>query len=504
MGRLFWKFFLTFWLAILLAGIGVGTAVWLRHQVEISNTELSGAHNEAIDIRHAAALLQVAEQANRYGGSDELRRFLDELRTSHLPAVYAVDDQDRELLERKLAPETLQQARSLFLNGNNPNAVRMISSADGHHYLLFLPMLEPGNPPPHHPGEDNHENSAIGPPPPPPIPDNVFLPDLARLTVPSPQHRHNGHYARPQPSPLLPILSGIFASLVFSYALAWYFAKPIRRLRQAIASLAGGNLDVRVADTMGKRRDELADLGQDFDHMAEQINTLIHAQQRLLHDVSHELRSPLARIQAAIGLAQQQPEKIPTSLTRIERESQRISDLVGELLVLSRLEARIADGHQQAFDLGGLLEEIIADVGFEAERRQVRIHTHGLQEIQATAWVELLHRAIENVLRNAVQHCKQGGEVQITSNFDSKTRLWQLRIDDQGPGVAENDLEAIFQPFFRSRNTEKPNSVGLGLAIAKQALLAHNGKIKAINLPKGGLRVEIEIILAGRMCQSTS
>ncbi|QFY44743.1 HAMP domain-containing protein [Candidatus Methylospira mobilis] len=498
MGRLFWKFFLAFWLALLLASIGAGTAVWLRHQVETGNDEIAGPLNEAIDIKHAASLLQVAELANRYGGSEELRSFLDKLRSSHLPAVYAVDDEGNEILKRKPDPKAVQQARSLFLNGNNPDAVRLVSTKDGNRYLLFLPVFKHGivmHPPHNSSGNDAHQRFTIIPPPPIPMQDGTGLPELLGPTASSQQHGHHGRFDHSaQRSELLPVLSGFFASLAFSFALAWYFAKPIRRLRQAIASLACGNLDVRVADAMGKRRDELSDLGRDFDHMAEQINHLVHAQQRLLHDVSHELRSPLARIQAAAGLAQQQPEKLQPSLTRIERESQRISDLVGELLALSRLEAGISGSNMQEIDLCGLLEEIVANVSFEAEQRLVLIRTEGLREMLVTASGELLRRAIENVLRNAVQHCRNGGEVDVTSDFDNKTRLWHLRIDDQGPGVAESDLTEIFQPYFRGGNSEKHQSVGLGLAIAKRAILAHDGKIKACNRPEGGLRVDMEIL----------
>lgn len=399
MGRLFWKFFLSFWLALLLAGVGVGTAVWLRHQTETGEDKTSGARREAIDDRHIA--------------SDDL-----------------ADD-----------------------------------------------------------GFADH-------PPPPPNPCDEEFPGLTGSYAHPPpfQHPHDKHFhPNPPPSPLLPILSGVFASLMFSFALAWYFAKPIRRLRYAIASLAQGNLEVRVAESMGKRRDELADLGQEFDHMAEQIYRLVHAQQRLLHDVSHELRSPLARIQAAIGLAQQQPEKLQNTLARIERESQRISDLVGELLVLSRLETGVSGSDRHDFDIGCLLEDIVADVRFEAEQRQVLIHAEGIRETQVNGWGELLHRAIENVLRNAVQHCKKDGVVQVAADFDIDRQLWRLRVDDQGPGVAENDLAAIFEPFFRSGKTVKPNSVGLGLAIASRSIVAHGGEIKASNHPQGGLRIDIEI-----------
>jgi len=474
-GRLFWKFFLTFWLALLVAGIGVGTAVWLRHNTWQGNVD--EPPRETIDLKHAASLLEVAESAYRYGGDAELRLFLGKLHTAHLPPVYAVDDQDRDILQRNVAPEVLQQARALFLQAAYPEAIRLVSSGKGQNYLLFVPLPEhgfSGHPPPMPTGNSNADFAR----PPPPQPDD-----------------HSSRHPRPHepPSPLLPILAGIFASLLFSAALAWYFAKPIRNLRNAFAAVAKGNLDTRVGALMGNRRDELSDLAQDFDHMAGKIYSLVHAQQRLLHDVSHELRSPLARIQAAIGLAQQQPDKQQAMLERVERESQRMSDLVGELLVLARLEAGVSDSPSHEFDIGDLLDDIIEDARFEAARHEVVIRYDRIEETLVKGRGELLHRAIENVLRNALQHCQKGGEVAVMVSFDIFKRRLKVTIDDQGPGVAENDLSAIFEPFFRSGDHNKADSIGLGLAIAYRSIAAHGGLIQASNRPQGGLRIEIEI-----------
>jgi len=230
--------------------------------------------------------------------------------------------------------------------------------------------------------------------------------------------------------------------------------------------------------------------------MAGQIHNLVHAQQRLLHDVSHELRSPLARIQAAIGLAQQQPEKIMAMMERIERESQRISDLVGELLVLSRLEAGVSGSESHDFDIGGLLDDIVENARFEAEQYGVVIRYDGIEETVVKGRSELLHRAIENVLRNALQHCKKGGEVAVIVRFDTGKRRLQVAVYDQGPGVAESDLAAIFEPFFRSGDRGKADSIGLGLAIAYRAIEAHGGRIQASNRQQGGLRIEIDIPFA--------
>lgn len=461
MGRLFWKFFLTFWLALLTAAIGVGTAVWLRHNAWQETEPV----RYSIDTRSATVFVAAAENVIRYGGVAGLRSFLEAMNDAPSPSVYAVDDQDRELLQRDIAPDVLQQARTLFLQDLYPDAIRGVSAEDGRHYLLFVPLPEHG---------------------------------FAQL----PSGGHLSHPARPPsppspPSPQLPILAGIFAGLVFSAALAWYFAKPIRSLRNAFAAVAQGNLDTRIGALMGKRRDELSDLGRDFDHMVGQIHSLVHAQQRLLHDVSHELRSPLARIQAAIGLAQQQPEKCQAMLERTERESQRMSDLIGELLVLSRLEAGVVGSERHDFDIGGLLDDIVEDARFEAEQHAVVIRYKGIEETLVQGRSELLHRAIENVLRNAVQHCKQHGEVSVAARFDGVEGRLLVLIDDQGPGVAESDLSAIFEPFFRSGDRSKADSIGLGLAIAYRSIEAHGGRIQARNRPQGGLSMAIEIPFAG-------
>jgi len=180
-------------------------------------------------------------------------------------------------------------------------------------------------------------------------------------------------------------------------------------------------------------------------------------------------------------------------MERIERESQRISDLVGELLVLSRLEAGVSGSESHDFDIGGLLDDIVENARFEAEQYGVVIRYDGIEETVVKGRSELLHRAIENVLRNALQHCKKGGEVAVIVRFDTGKRRLQVAVYDQGSGVAESDLAAIFEPFFRSGDRGKADSIGLGLAIAYRAIEAHAGRIQASNRPQGGLRIEINI-----------
>lgn len=241
---------------------------------------------------------------------------------------------------------------------------------------------------------------------------------------------------------------------------------------------------------MVQRHDELADLGKSFDHMVNQIQTLVNAQQRLLHDVSHELRSPLARIQAAIGLAYQQSDKMPLMLERIEKEAQRMNDLIGELLALSRLEAGVI-GKLEMIDINELISEIVEDARLEADSKNVSIKFITTEETFIKGYYGLLSRAIENVLRNAIKHTRSNSEVTVSANLGVSDHQLYIDITDQGSGVAETELAAIFQPFYRGSNSQKSQSTGLGLTIAQKAIEAHDGKISASNRIEGGFQVGI-------------
>lgn len=293
------------------------------------------------------------------------------------------------------------------------------------------------------------------------------------------------------PLPVLPIVAGLLASLLCAAGLAWYFAKPIRQLRRGFDAATGGNLDVRVAPGMGGRRDELADLGQDFDRMTALLQGLIQGQQRLLHDVSHEMRSPLARLQAAIGLARQQPGRLEDSLSRIEREGERIDRLVGELLTLSRLEAGVG-GTAERVEMSELLAELVDDARFECSARQITIELRDATRAEIMASPSDLQRAIENVLRNAIQHAPAGSCIRIETGIEAG-KVFHLSIADQGPGVTASELAHIFEPFVRGRSEKTGSGHGLGLAIARRAIQTNGGEIRARNAPSGGLLIEIKL-----------
>jgi two-component system OmpR family sensor kinase len=302
-----------------------------------------------------------------------------------------------------------------------------------------------------------------------------------------------------RPLPARARLTGaIFASLVFGALLAWYFARPIRHLREAFAALSLGRLDTRVAPRMGRRRDEVADLGREFDGMAEQLQTLIAAQQSLLHDVSHELRSPLARLQAAIGLARQNPQKLGSSLERIESEAVRLDELVGHLLTLSRLGTRVSGeslGRSERIDLADLVGSIAEDARFEARASGRDVAFSAEAEVFAEVRVELLHRAVENVVRNAVKHTAAATTVEVDVRKSPSGHEAVVSVADRGPGVAETEMEAIFEPFYRGPEGQPGGGFGLGLAIARRAVEAHGGRVRARNRSDDGLVIEMSLPL---------
>ncbi|NEX59577.1 HAMP domain-containing protein [Noviherbaspirillum sp. 17J57-3] len=299
------------------------------------------------------------------------------------------------------------------------------------------------------------------------------------------------HRPRNEPHfPYVPMIIALLASLVTAWLLAWYFAKPIRSLRAAFDDAAAGRLDTRAGPAMGRRRDELADLGKDFDRMATQLQALVEGQKRLLHDVSHELRSPLARLHAAIGLMRQRPEKAEAMIERIERESGRMDKLIGGLLTLSRLESNGDSMLKESLVLGDLAADVVEDASFEARAngKEVRLHLGCQALIKGRA--ELLNSAIENVVRNAVRHTAGGTSVEVVVEQSGRETA-RVLVRDRGPGVPDADLENIFKPFVRSSTDTSVAGHGLGLAIAQRIVLAHGGTIRAFNAPDGGLNVEL-------------
>ena len=291
------------------------------------------------------------------------------------------------------------------------------------------------------------------------------------------------------------VLLFVFALLtsgLVSYALASAFSRPVRKLRDATVSLAEGNLDVRVAESIGKRRDELGMLGHDFDAMAAKLQRAAEQQTELSRNISHELRSPLARMRVAVELARRKSGDLP-EFERLDDEAERLDALIGQILSYTKLEA---DREQAAdnVDVLDVVNEVVENVNFECKEDRVSVESAVPDSIIAGHRGALLG-AIENIVRNAVRHSPEGSPVRIAVAAGDKT----LNVDiiDEGTGVAEEDLPHLFEPFFRTRaSAEKDGNggTGLGLAIAQRAVVElHGGELSAKNRPEGGLIVRVSL-----------
>jgi two-component system OmpR family sensor kinase len=259
--------------------------------------------------------------------------------------------------------------------------------------------------------------------------------------------------------------------------------------------VAGGDLGLRVMPLIGTRHDELADLGRDFDLMAERLQAAMEGQRRLLHDVSHEVRSPLARLQAAVGLLRRKYVNEEQTVERIEEEIVRIDRLVGDLLKLSRIEAGEMAGIEEDVDLHELVAEIVADANFEAQGTGRSIVWNNGASALLRGRPDILRVAIENIVRNALKHAPGSRDVTIETSIDEARSAYRIQVLDSGPGVAPGELAKMFTPFFRSTQATGTDGYGLGLAIARRSIEAHGGSITAVNRAEGGLAVAIELPL---------
>ena len=302
----------------------------------------------------------------------------------------------------------------------------------------------------------------------------------------------------PRGLPFTGLIIGVLSSGLVCYLLSWYLTKPIVQLRTAARQIAAGDLTARAGAPAISRRDEVAGLMRDFDAMAERLETLLNAQSRLLNDISHELRSPLARLNVALGLARQRAGVESTDmLDRIELEAARLNELIGRILTLARLEDGEQLVPQTPVPLDEIVESVSEDAEFEAQERHCHVHTsiaEGNWQVRGNA--SLLHSAVENVVRNAIRYTQEGSAVEIELKSETRgIREAVLRVSDSGPGVPSDSLDKLFQPFYRLDDARgrQTGGVGLGLAITERAVRFHGGKVSAFNRPQGGLVIEIRL-----------
>jgi two-component system sensor histidine kinase CpxA len=451
MRSLFLKIFLSYWLAqALFVVLAVLATVALRERGEYA----------AWDAQEATVLSK-AVQAYEHGGQPEVRRYLDEVREQLHVRTHLLDEQGQGISGHDLPPwaESLGKGiappRRDLWQWLTPSPFRRqtMVAASGRRYTLV-----------------------------------AFLPP-------------RGGFFGPGGIPGLGILIGVISSGLVCYVLALYLTAPVVRLRAATQRLAAGDLTARAGGLAARRRDEMAQLVRDFDTMAERLEESVNAQARLLHDISHELRSPLARLNVASALARQRAgEEARSALDRIDLEAERLNDLIGGLLTIARLESGSDAGGKSPILLGELIEEIAADADFEAQGRNCRVESVLKDDCVVNGSPILLHSAIENVVRNAACYTREGTSVHISLEQGQGAGHPEavIRVADSGPGVPEDALDKLFRPFYRIDDARgrQTGGVGLGLAITERAVRLHGGTVKASNRPEGGLQIEIRLPLA--------
>ena len=301
-----------------------------------------------------------------------------------------------------------------------------------------------------------------------------------------------------EPGVLAPRVAALMVALgLLAFGLAAHLMRPLEAVREATHKLTNGDLSTRVGLPVAGRRDEIGQLARDFDAMAERLQALVDAQRRLLGDVSHELRSPLARLRVAAELLREGAgDDARETIGRIEREVARIDELVAQLLTLSRVEAGV-EAERAPVDLKELLEEVGADASLEATARGCEVQVAAPSALVVVGSARLLRSAVDNVVRNAIHYTAQGTTVdlELALQGTGTDRRALVRVSDRGPGVQDSALEHLFDPFFRVEEARERGAggTGLGLTIAARAVNLHGGRITARNSPSGGLVVEVAL-----------
>ncbi len=451
MRTLFLKIFFCFLVIIVLVGTSLETSALLarfyedRWQVTL----------------HSIMPMEAEKAARMYEaeGPEKLRAYLDDLQSKKTVRFYFFDEDGEALLDRPAPPVVQEIAR-------NKEAMERIM-AQG----LSAVSIRQG---------------------------------IAVRQVTAPSGRRYSLAFQTSPSHLVPLSEAIgshpylrlgvitLIAIGLCLGLTLHITRPLGKLRQATSDIAEGRLKTRVKPAIGRRHDEIALLGNDFDRMAEQIERLVTAQRNLLGDVSHELRSPLARLIVALSLLKHgQGEEAVEYQSRIGIEAERLDKMIGQLLTLTRIDSGVDSNLRETFDLVNLVQEVVADGDFEARAQNRSVRFVANESCTITGVTELIRSAVENVIRNAVRHTAPGTAVEVTIERQSRAIL--LRVQDHGPGVPDAMLQDIFLPFHRV--AAGANGSGLGLAITDRVVRMHNGTIQAYNAREGGLVIDIKLPL---------
>ncbi|HVO56574.1 MAG TPA: ATP-binding protein [Dongiaceae bacterium] len=441
---IFTKIFLWFWAALILVS---GSVIFI--------TLLSGS--QPLGQRWLAHSLDfyasTAVDLYTHGGKPALDRYLDDIHNSVGITATLLDPSERDLSGRGVPPEARRvfdaarvAGQSRFYTRLRWTGASLVATPQGYYY--FVAEVRP-----------------------------------VRGTFAEPGFR----------AALLKFITAMLAAGLLSFLLARHFAKPIRTLQSAANRLADGDLTVRTTPYLPNRQDELSELAHDFDRMAARVQSLIKGRQELLGDISHELRSPLTRMNVSLELVRRGD---PSALARMQGEIERLEALIAQILTLTRLDLREEQQLNQQVDLRELLESVAKDARFEGGPQKKDVVIAASSPVAVTGDPALLRSCLDNVLRNAIRHTPENSFVEATlrtmPNGGGRPSA-QVVIRDYGPGVPAEALERIFEPFFRVSDARDRSTggSGLGLSIAQRVAALHDGSIKAENVPGGGLAVTL-------------
>jgi signal transduction histidine kinase len=445
--RLFWKIFLPFWVA---QAVLLG-ALYLRLHYRISSEHPWWVQPERREMPVLASLAaQTFEQQGRAG----LAALLDKMSLPNRSRFWLVDAGGHELSGREIPQRVLDDATkaeqsSGLHHSYEANVLAAATTTAQAKYVLIAELV------------------------PPPLSERIPGDILWTLKL------------------------GTIFSAIVCLLIAHYLTKPIERLRNATHQLARGNLDIRAGENMGNRRDEIADLVRDFDTMAEGLRKQIKSERSLLSGVSHELRSPIARIRLALTLAREADAgERQEMLDRIEQDTIQLDAMLERILTVSRLESGQLKLNFQRLSLNALVDDVLHDAKLEAAASRTTITRRDVVDnVQVTGDPGLLRSAIENIVRNAIFYSGEGGQVEVVVSQTDNGGGAFVTVRDNGPGVPQDKMQLIFEPFYRvddSRGTTT-GGMGLGLAIANNAMRAHGGGIIARNVEPHGLEIMLAI-----------
>jgi two-component system, OmpR family, sensor kinase len=454
MRSLFLRIFLAFWAAMLLVLLSTAAIAWYR---------LSQYQTLDMDQLAVEAAARLAKE-----GVPGLRQWIGEAEQKYDGrSVYIVDYTGADILQRELSSRLLGYVHRLERAGLltkgaprdlEPNPLLLTPQFMDRDNAVYTVMVEaPGGP----------------------------------LSV-----------LRSSDVRLLLLAFALVISGLVCWSLARYVSEPVERLQSSARSLAAGNLEARVGEEFSRRRDELGVLARDFDTMADHVRNLLASKEALHRGMSHELRSPLARLRVAAGLARRPGADVVRQLDRIELEAERLDTLIGQMLQLSQLRAVEPALPRESVDLTSLLVDIVEDARLEASAANKAIEWTPGESVFVEGDCGLMRSAIENVVRNAIRFTKEMSAVRVSVATERGHAV--VAIEDRGPGVSESELERIFEPFYRVAESRDRDSggTGLGLAITGRIVSLYGGDVRASNVAEGGLRVEIRLpTTAGRSFQ---